>query len=208
MGNDTSSRAGNNYYSGVSVVRYDSAFTVTSSHCDTTTTNGDAVVYQAMWLAMDAAAYTWLELGTGHKNCSSGEFKWWYIWMNPNGFSGYLWTQVISGSVQHRFYITNGTDGYWRWFIDTTQEKAYYWPNLGFWLQAGMESYDPSASAPNHDYDGMVHQVNWSGWQGWIAGANPWDTCRALVPPSLWCVDDTSLSGNYVAANRGVASEP
>lgn len=123
---------GNTYYSGVSVQRYDTVFTLThNTYCDTSATR--PIVFQTMWLWMDPNATTWLEMGTAHKTCSDGsELKWWFAWMsNPNGFSGYLWTQVITGANQHRFFITNGTDGYWRWYVDQTLEEAYYWPNLG-----------------------------------------------------------------------------
>jgi len=219
VGTDNSWRTDNTYYSGVSVQRYDSTFTLSpAGSCSTSTAPGSGpVLYQTMWLPMDPSAQTWLEMGTGHKTCANGtEFKWWYIWMsNPNGFSGYLWTKQIFGSALHRFFISNGTDGYWRWVIDYELEYQYYWPNLGFYAQAGLESYDSTASAPSHDYNGMVIQHNWSAWTAWTPSVyTPGGTsCKTLVPPSDWCAFDADLgnvnvSGNYLSPNRGYASEP
>lgn len=209
----------NTYYSGVSVQRYDTTFTLSpAGSCSTSTAAGSGpAIYQTMWIWMDPNATTWLEMGTGHKTCADGsEFKWWFAWMaNPNGFSGYLWTQVITGATQHRFFITNSTDGYWRWYVDQTLVEAYYWPNLGARAQAGMESYDASAAAPSHSYNGMVTQHNWSSWAGWTPTTYTPSaaSCKTLVPASQWCVFDQSgaavnVSGNYFDSNDGWASEP
>jgi len=155
----------------VSVQRYDldsGTFQLTSNPDCGLNSNGPLAA-QAMWVAMDANGQTWVEEGTVHKICQDGsEVKFWYGWMsNPNGFSGFMWTRQISTGAQHRFFLTNGTDGYWRWYVDQTQFKQYYWPNLGFYDAAGLESHDQVGTINPHAYSGMVKQVNWSPWASW-----------------------------------------
>lgn len=208
-GQDSQSRTGTHYYSGVSVQRNDDNFTTASnSQCtyrynDRTMYSGN-VVNQAQWVSMSSDSGNWLELGTATKTCSNGsQLKWWYVWMNnPNGFNSFEYTHQITGSAQHRFFLTNGTDGYWHFYIDQTLIYQYYWPNLGFRVDAGYESWDGLAEAPQSYYNGMVKQVDWSGWQSWQANG-AWLVVRVdggspASPP---------LFGTYTPGNNGYSCE-
>jgi hypothetical protein len=83
----------------------------------------------------------------------------------------------------------------WRWYIDTTLEYSYYWPNLGYYDNAGLESWDQYGSIPYATHNGMVKQVNWSGWTSWQAS------------PSSWHVGASQMAGNYIDANDAWSSE-
>ena len=191
---DTGSQVGNNWYSGISVVRYDNLFTldyVSGQQCGLYIA---PIAYQTMWAVM-ADASRWVEFGTAHQNCDINgtkfEFKWWYAWVS-DGTSREVWRQDISGVYQHRFFLTNGSDGYWRWYIDVTQMYQYYWLNLAASVSAGLESYDTDTLAPSHTYSAIVKQINWSGWTNWTI-----NTTRV----------DSGMSGTQ-SNQDWVASEP
>lgn len=197
VGYDTGSRQGNNYYSGVSVQRYDGTGTnfQMSTNSDCSVDFVPPIAYQSMWVAMDQYGGTWVELGTAHKTCTDGSSTaFWFGWMkNPNGFNWWVFTQQIYTGDQHRFFVVNGTDGNWRWYVDQTQFYNYYWPNLGFYDAAGLESYDGSAGIHEHFYDGMVKTVNWSSWEGW-------------QPSGAWS-STLPMGGNYVDDQDAYAYE-
>jgi hypothetical protein len=88
-GFDTVSRTGNNYYSGVSVQRYDENMSL-SANSDCTDDYTAPVANQSQWVAMNSSGSQFLELGTADVTCSGGgTLKYWYAYMsNPNGFQG------------------------------------------------------------------------------------------------------------------------
>jgi hypothetical protein len=145
------------------------------------------IAFQSMWVVMDPSASTFLELGTAIKTCTNGTtLEFWYVW---------IYTQVITGGATHRFFVVNGTDQYWRWYVDQTQVYAYKWPNLGFYDEAGLESHDQYAHIHENFYNGMVKTINWGAWTGWQP-TKAWSP--SLSPP---------MYGNFTDQNDGFAYE-
>lgn len=112
---------------------------------------------------------------------------------NPDGFSGPKFTQQIYSGDRHRFFVVNGTDGDWRWYVDQTQVYSYYWPNLGFYDEAGLESYDRYGDIHENFYDAMVKAVNRSNWPSWQSSG-----ARSSSPP---------MGGKYFDSQDGYAFE-
>jgi hypothetical protein len=218
FGTDNGSYGGGHYYSGVSVQRYDTDAT-TTANLDCTIDTSAPVVYYPEWVAIGSSA-TWVELGTAQKNCETGrQIKWWYAWVSNGTSSQFIWTQQINGNYQHRFFLFNGPGsqdpscshgqgGCWEWWIDQTEVKNYFWPNVGTLAQVGFESWDSGAAAPVTTYSGLVKEVNWSTWQSWVPGSyTDSQRCPNSPPGSLWCVD-VGVSGNYSDNSDGWSSQP
>lgn len=95
--------------------------------------------------------------------------------------------------------------GCWEWWIDQTELYRYYWPNLGYKVEAGLESYDgsPYIYVPPHCYCAMVHAVNWGAWEAWVpdGGTAGW----------IVLYDNTSnngsMQGYYADSQDGYAWE-
>lgn len=230
IGQDSGSRSGNNYYSGVSVVRTDGEYTLTtnSSCLATGPPNFNQVpwVAQAEWVTLTSDESNWVEFGANHKTCPDGSdvfIEYGIVGINGNEYLVYTGGPYYSPQPSHRYFLANGAGaqdtscvhgqgGCWEWWIDSTEVARYFWPNIGFIAQTGLESTDSQANTHGPTLDsGMVKTVDWSNWQNWNPSAV---TDRPCLNDSdsdegtLWCITSTLLSGSYSDNSDGYSSQP
>jgi hypothetical protein len=148
---------------GVSVQRYDINIDA-GGQCS----NPDSPtrVIQDEWVNIDSL--DWMELGTSHETASCKYWFWGYYAPDGKGFREFGDIQI--GYGQHTFKIVRGpTGGTWQFIIDTSPMAEYpiFVNNVGSYLQAGLESYNSSATVATHGYYSL--QYNQGGpWYSWV----------------------------------------
>ena len=124
-----------------------------------------------MWLITQDYTYNnWFELGTGHRSSSC---RFWYWGFGDTGgwhpYGGQFITTL--GSHTFDFYRVNGS---WAFYIDASN----VWNLTSAWsgteVQAGLESYESTATAPATHYG--VASNTWSKLQYTVAEGSwlPW----------------------------------
>lgn len=154
------------FYTGGRVLRNDQDITGSvNSDCSATFTA--PIVYQPIWVVMDAAGSSWVELGSAYKTCSQGSIYFWYgYWSQPGTYTGAVFTQTFGPALSsHTFSLNQTADDVWHFYVDVTDfYNSRQWSSWGNHVDGGLESYDASAHVSAETYT-LSTNISRYGWQ-------------------------------------------
>jgi hypothetical protein len=182
-------------YTGVLVVRQNVAITTTPGpSCNVP--YATPVAYETQWVVMNSTATDWVELGTGYQ-CNGFKYYYWGYGSSGNWFSYGTDTNVPTGVSRymdiHR--LSEGGVASWHYLIQGVERFKLGWAIAGYFVEAGLETYDSGAVAPSMLYDQLQETFDEGPWNWWTLNYR-----RQLVTDALMC-------GHFNSQTQWVGSE-